>query len=216
MIRTVLFGLTALAAGTMPLSAKASGIEFTPSDMIGWSVENFAGLTDYEVVQVDGREALHAQCQDAGSGLFLEREIDLTETPIMEWSWRVDETFGPDIDETTRAGDDYPVRVYVVQDGGILQWRSRAINYVWASAQPAGGHWPNAYVSQARVVALQSGEPDSPGQWVTERRNVREDFKTFHDRDLDSIDAVALMTDCNDVGGSIEGWYGSIRFLPEG
>lgn len=95
-----------------------------------------------------------------------------------------------------------------------MPWRSRAVNYVWASAMPVGTSWPNAYLGQTHMVALRSGPPDAPGQWMTERRNVRDDFRRFHGMEIDSIDAVAIMTDCDDLGATAEAWYGGLRFLP--
>jgi len=65
------------------------------------------------------------------------------------------------------------------------------------------------------MVSLRSGPPDQKGQWFTERRNVREDFRRFHDRDVTVLEGVAIMTDCDDTGERMEGWYGQIRFVPE-
>ncbi len=95
-----------------------------------------------------------------------------------------------------------------------LRWRTRALNYVWSSKKERGADWPNAYASQARMIAVRSGE-DADGVWRTERRNVLEDFQRYHDRSPDEINAVAIMTDCDDVGQPVEAWYGEIRFLPE-
>jgi hypothetical protein len=204
--------LTALSSA--PVTADDAGLRFTPEAMLEWESVEFSGETQYSLVEIDGHQALHAQCNEAASGRWLRQKIDLGETPILEWSWRVDETFSG-IDETSKSGDDYPARLYVVRDGGLLRWRTRAVNYVWASEMPEGADWPNAYASQARMVAVRSGEPNDPGTWVTERRNVREGFRALHNRDIDHIDAVALMTDCDDTGATAEAWYGEIRFLPE-
>lgn len=184
---------------------------FSEGELRNWEAEVFSGKTRYELVQHSGRTVLHARCSDAASGLWRRIEVDLRETPVLEWSWRVDQTFSG-IDETVREGDDYPARVYVVVDGGWRRWRTRAINYVWASEQPAGSDWPNAWASQAHVVALRSGAPETQGRWHREARNVREDFRRYHDREVDRIDAVAIMTDCDDTGGGAEAWYGDIRF----
>ena len=190
-------------------------IVFTPEDIIEWERHSFSGDTHYELVEVDGRSAVHAICTDGtASGLFLQDDVDLQKTPIVEWEWRVDETFSG-IDETTRAGDDYPARIYAVDEHRIRIWSTRALNYVWASEKAQGEDWPNAYQSRAHMIAMQSGPPESSGQWVTERRNLREDFITFHDRELDRINAFAIMTDCDDVGEPIEAWYGEIRLLAE-
>jgi hypothetical protein len=192
----------------------ALSAEFTPADMASWEPHSFSGWTSYQLARVDGRDVLHAQCASSASGLVLQMTIDLNETPILEWSWRVDEVFDDAVDERNRSGDDYAARVYVVKDGGLFRWRTRAINYVWASAMPAGSDWPNAYASQAHVVAANSGPPSSPGQWRTERRNIREDFRRYHGVDSHTIDAVAIMTDCDDRNSTAEAWYGGIRFLP--
>jgi hypothetical protein len=114
------------------------------------------------------------------------------------------------IDETTKSGDDYPVRVYGVFDGGLLQWRTEAVNYVWASNRPEGSTWPNAYASQAMMKALQSGASRA-GEWVTERVDLAKDFRSLHGSSHGIIHGLAIMTDCDDIGKPIEGWYGEIR-----
>jgi hypothetical protein len=204
---------------TMLLQLAASGasfaqdIVFTPRDIAGWEAKEFQGPVEYKVVRVDGREALHASCTGKGAtALFLRREIDLGETPILEWSWRIQDTFGV-IDETTKAGDDYPVRVYAVFDGGLRRWRTEAVNYVWASDRPQGSIWPNAYASQAMMTALQSGTSRA-GDWVTERQDLAKDFLRLHGSSPEVIHGIAVMTDCDDVGRPSEGWYGEIRLRP--
>lgn len=198
----------AMIATAAATAAAAQPLTFAPADIAGWAPHRFSGETRY-ALDADG--AVRAVCDDSASGLFLERRIDLTRTPVMEWRWRVDRTFPPGPDETTRAGDDYPARIYVVRRA-TLPWRTRALNYVWASAQPQGADWPNAYASQARMIALRSGPGDG---WATERRNLREDFLRFHGEAVESIDAVAIMTDCDDRGTQAEAWYGEIRFVAE-
>jgi hypothetical protein len=188
----------------------AGDLVFTPRDIAGWSTKQFNGSVQYRVVQQDGREALHATCTGKGaSARYLKRDIDLRETPVLEWSWRIEDTFGGR-DERTKAGDDYPVRIYAVVDGGLLRWKTQAVNYVWASEQPAGSVWPNAYASQAKMLALQSG-PSRVGEWVTERRDLASDFQRLHGASPPVIHGLAIMTDCDDVGQPMEGWYGEIR-----
>jgi hypothetical protein len=206
-VPTTLVGLVCLIAWN---TAFAKDIVFAPRDIAGWEAKKFKGAVQYNVTQIDGREAVHAMCsgKDA-SALFLRREIDLAETPILEWSWRIEDTFGV-IDETTKSGDDYPVRVYAVVDGGLLQWRTEAVNYVWASNRPKGSAWPNAYASQAMMTALQSGASRA-GEWVTERVDLAKDFRSLHGSSHGIVHGLAIMTDCDDIGKPIEGWYGEIR-----
>lgn len=211
-------GLVTILGGVgllLPLALPAESVVYTPEDIIEWERHSFSGETRYELVEVDGRQAVHARCTEASaSGLFLQEDVDLEATPVVEWRWRVDETFSG-IDETTKAGDDYPARIYAVDEHSILRWRTRALNYVWSSEMERGADWPNAYASQAHMIAVRSGAPDEKGEWHTERRNLREDFRRYHDRDLERINAFAIMTDCDDVGEPAEAWYGEIRLLPE-
>jgi hypothetical protein len=202
-----------LVAGALALAAPAAAapLAFAPQDILAWERERFQGETRYAL---EG-DALRAVCRNSASGLFLKRRIDLRATPILEWSWLIDAVFDDGVDEMSKGGDDFPARLYVVQDGGIAVWRTRAINYVWASSNPVGSDWPNPFASQAHMVALRSGAPDAPGQWVTERRNIREDFRRYHGRDVDVIDAVAIMTDCDNRGTAAEARYGTVRFLAD-
>lgn len=211
---TLLTGLVAILTVTLPIAGNADTRIFTPTDIIEWEQHSFTGETRYRITEVDGRPAVHAVCDEASaSGLFLEQDIDLEQTPIIEWEWRVERSFAY-IDEQTRDGDDYPARLYAVDRHNVLRWRTRAINYVWASEMPEGAQWENAYQSRAVMVAMRSGADEDTG-WVTERRDLREDFRNIHGRDLTVLNALAIMTDCDDTGQSIEAWYGEIRLLPE-
>ena len=214
-------GLGLIAAGTVAALALTTAVAaadnarvFTPADIIQWETHAFTGETRYQLTEVDGRQAVHAVCTDgSASGLFYEHDIDLEQTPIIEWEWRVDSTF-TDVDEQTRAGDDYPARLYAVDRHSVMRWRTRAINYVWASEMPRGAQWDNAYQSRATMVALRSGDDAGDG-WVTERRDLREDFNDIHGRDLAELNALAIMTDCDDTGQAAQAWYGEIRLLAE-
>lgn len=170
------------------------------------------GETDYRLVALQGVKRLQATCRDRGaSGLVHRARIDLRATPTLHWSWRVAQVY-TGLDETQKSGDDFPARVYVAVDGGWRRWQSRALNYVWASRQPRGADWANAYLPQnVRMLALQSGAPAASGL-LHEARNVRADLRRYFGRDYEFIDAVALMTDCDDAGGQAQAWYGDIYF----
>ena len=139
-----------------------------------------------------------------------EVDIDLTKTPYLNWSWQVQNLFKNN-DERSKDGDDYPARIYVVVSGGVFFWNTKAINYVWSSNQPVGSEWPNAFTGNAKMLAVRSGEKQL-GQWVTERRNVREDLKKFFGEDVKKIDAIAVMVDGDNTGQSATAYFGDIFF----
>jgi hypothetical protein len=162
-------------------------------------------------VAQDGRQVLEANSQGSASGLVRELRVDLEKQPYLNWSWRVDDVLTA-IDERTKAGDDYPARVYVIVSGGIAFWRTRTLIYVWSSRQPAGSTWENAYTANACVMALRSGKAAG---WATERRDVRADFEACFNDDITVIDAVAIMTDTDNSGQEATAWYGDIFFSSE-
>ena len=206
-----------VACLTAALGAGAAGAESVPvlrdGDVAGWEEKVFEGKTLYETVRQDGRSVIRATSRGTASGLYLQRRIDLEKTPILRWTWRVDGTLG-DIDERTRAGDDYSARVYVIRSHPVLLWRTRAVNYVWASAQAAGTTWPNAYTDASQNVAVRSGDTYA-GQWVEERRDVRADFRELFGKSVRYVDAVAIMTDTDNTGAFAVAYYGDITFSRE-
>ena len=182
-------------------------------DIAGWEEKVFSGKTAYETVRLDGRTVVRATSHGTASGLYLRRRIDLDETPILRWTWRVDATLGT-IDERTRAGDDYSARVYVIRSHPVFLWRTRAVNYVWASTRSPGETWPNAFTDASRHVAVRSGDTQA-GRWVAERRDVRADFRKLFAESVRHVDAVAIMTDTDNTGASAVAYYGDITFSSE-
>ncbi len=186
---------------------------FSAGDLSGWQAKSFAGDTRYQLQDDGSRLALHAISDNAASGLFREIEVNLDLTPYLHWSWKVENLLGG-ADEPSKTGDDYPARVYVVFSGGLFFWRTRAINYVWSSNQPVGSEWPNAFTGNAKMVAVRGG-PAGLGQWVSERRDVKADYRRLFGEEPGEIAAIALMTDTDNTGMRAEAWYGDIWFDSE-
>lgn len=211
----IIIGAVLLMAATLTGAADETLMvgRFSAGDRSGWQSKSFLGETRYTFDDHSGRQALFAESQGAASGLYREVKIDLNRTPWLNWSWRVDRVLNG-VDERTKAGDDYPARVYVVVSGGVAFWKTRSLVYVWSSHQPVGATWHNAYTRNARVMALQSGAKNI-GQWVSEKRNIRADFQQLFGEEIDSIDAVALMTDTDNSGQNASAWYGDIYFTAQ-
>lgn len=182
-------------------------------DINAWEKQVFSGVTSYELHEIDGRQVLKAISKQSASGLVREIEVDLTKTPYMNWSWKVDSILS-DVEETKKSGDDYAARVYVVISDGFFFWQTRALSYVWASKQAKGSTWQNAFTGKATMVAVESGE-DSVGEWVEEKRNVLDDINNLLGIDATRIDAVAIMTDTDNSRQSATAYYGDIFFTSE-
>lgn len=186
---------------------------FESGDLSGWEVKEFKGNTDYSIAYVEARKVLVAKSSASASAMFREIEVDLEKTPWLNWTWRVENTLGA-INEKSKGGDDYPARLYVVISGGIFFWKTRALNYVWSNNQPVGSSWPNAFTSNALMLAVESGSKNT-GKWLYNKRNVRDDLKKLFGKEIRYIDAVAIMTDTDNAGGKAESYYGDIYFSEE-
>lgn len=182
-------------------------------DISAWKKKVFSGVTSYELVNIDNRHVLKAVSNQSASGLVRKIKVDLNKTPFMNWSWKVDSILN-NVDETKKSGDDYPARVYVVISDGFFFWQTRALSYTWASKQPRGSSWPNAFTDKATMVAVESGE-DLVGEWVEEKRNILDDIKLLLGIDATRVDAVAIMTDTDNSKQSASAYYGDIFFTSE-
>lgn len=211
---TIVRAVMVSAAMALPVSAKTPDDivvgDFAAGSLIGWQEKVFKGKTRYALVPSDAGMVLMADSQASASGLFRELKIDLLKTPCMTWTWKVDGIFDG-LDETSKAGDDYPARVYVVFSGGLAFWNTRAINYVWSGGRPLNSAWPNAFTSKSMNVAVQSG-PSRVGRWVSQSRNIRDDFQALIGGHARHVDGVAIMSDSDNSGRAAKAYYGDVRF----
>lgn len=185
---------------------------FSAGDFSGWDENSFKQHTSYQLRRdaQNGEMVLQAEAHGTASGQVKKIRIDLTKTPVLNWSWKIEQPY-VGLNEESKGGDDFPVRVYVIAQRGLFGLATRAVNYVWASTKAVGQHWPNPYTAQAQMMALDSGSAGA-GQWVMHKRNVRTDLQALFGIDITQIDAVALMTDGDNSGSNARASYGDIFF----
>jgi hypothetical protein len=185
--------------------------DFSKSSLEGWESKVFSGKTSYRLIHLKDKVVLAAESKNSASGLIKKVRVDIEKYPYLNWSWRIENRL--DIEnEKIKSGDDYAARIYVVIYGGILLWRTKAINYVWASSASKGETWPNAFAGKhAQMMALRNRQ-DSISTWYYEKRNVKEDLKRMFGKEFHYIDAIALMTDTDNSHGQVRAYYGDIYF----
>ncbi len=183
---------------------------FSQGSLSGWEEKAFAGNTQYRIENIAGNSVLSAHADGAASGYFRKLSVDLQRTPYLHWSWRVMNTFEGN-DERSKPGDDFPARVYVVVSGGVLFWRTRALNFVWSSHEAVGQVWPNPFTGNAVMVAVDAGT-EHLGEWREHKIDIRAALKQHFGKDYTAIDAVAVMTDADNFGGTAQAYYGDIYF----
>lgn len=184
---------------------------FSTSSITGWKDKVFTGTTSYQLFHLKDKKVLVAESQNSASGLIKKIHVNIKKYPYLNWSWRIENRL--DIkNEKIKSGDDYAARIYIVVDGGILLWRTRAISYVWANGASKGEIWENAFAGKnALMVALRSRQ-DKILTWYSEKRNIYEDLKRLFGAEFHFIDAIALMTDTDNSHGQVKAYYGDIYF----
>jgi hypothetical protein len=197
------------AADTVPIGTFSDGV------IADWNVKSFKGETAYRIVYDEQKKSkvLAATANKSASGRFRKLSVDLQKTPYLNWSWKVENIF-EDIDEDKKSGDDFPARIYVVVERGLLGIRSLALNYVWASRHEQGNVWASPYTPQVRLIALNSGR-NGIGRWFSHKRNLREDLRKIFGEEIVQVHAIALMTDADDHGGAARAYYGDIWLSPQ-
>ena len=174
----------------------------------GWSVKSFHGETSYTVVEQDGNHVLAADSRGTASGLVYKIEYQPSRWPILAWRWKVEKVLAAG-DAHSKAGDDYPARLYVVFPGWLFPW-TKSLSYIWANKLPKGSIVPNPFTGHAMMIAVESGAAKA-GRWVEERRNIVEDYRRAFGGEPPEVGAIALMTDTDNTGSAVRAWYDDIR-----
>jgi len=198
----------------------------------GWEPLVFKKIdrhTRYELVTDDGVVVVKAVSAAAASGLIRKIRIDPMQYPLVEWRWKVSNTLQKG-DVTKKEGDDYPARIYITfaYDPSKLSFGDRvkyktakllygeypptgAINYIWGNHAAIGMMVPNPYTDRVMMIVVESGD-EKTNRWVTQKRNLLEDYRDAFHTDPPPISSVAIMTDTDNTGEAATAYYGDIIF----
>ena len=170
--------------------------DFTEKELSELEVRKVRGAdnnTLYTVGKNDSGNFLKSVADNAASGLGKEVKIDLNKTPFINITWKVEKDL-KGIKENTKKGHDYAARVFAIKKTGATPLSNRAINYVFSSNSDVGENRPSPYTKKSIDNVLASTK-DNLNEWVTVKANVKEDFKKFHDLDVNELDGLAIMAD---------------------
>jgi len=174
----------------------------------GWSKKSFSGETQYTVTQDKGQPSLRATSNGTASALYYKIEYDPREYPYIAWKWKVDSIIEKG-DATKKSGDDYAARLFVVFPSSFFV-STETLNYIWANKLPKDSSVVCPYMDNNIMVSVQSGTAKT-GKWLTESRNVFEDYKQYFGRLPEKVSAIAIMTDTDDTKGKASAGYGTIE-----
>ena len=197
-----------------PVNAETIKVfEFTEMELTKLEVRKVRGAdnkTMYSVGSNDNGNFLKAIADNAASGLGKEIKIDLNKTPFINITWKVEQDL-KGIKENTKQGHDYAARVFAIKKTGATPLSNRAINYVFSSNSKVGENRPSPYTKKSIDNVIASTK-DTLNEWVTVKANVKEDFKRFHNLDVNELDGLAIMADTDNSKMKSIAYFQNIYF----
>jgi hypothetical protein len=198
-----------------------------------WQIVSFdknIPQTRYQIIRWDDVYAIEAKANGSMALLARPLSIDLTNTPVLCWRWRIDEPVSS-ADMTRKSGDDYAARVYVAFElpDEAINWQTRlklgiartlygelvpdaALNYVWDNRHPIGTVLPNAFTDRTMMRVLQSGNQNA-GDWINERRDVLADAEHAFGKLGFKARLIAVASDTDNTGEKAHAGFADLHFV---
>ncbi len=195
------------------LAEKVKIFDFTKEELKTLKVKKVKGKTTWSLGFNENGSYIRAEAEGKGSGLGKEVSIDLTTTPFINITWKVEKDLSGII-ENSKKGHDYAARVFVIKKTGSTALSNRAINYVFSSNSSINESWPSPYTKKSIDYVL-STTKENIDEWVTVKANVRDDFKRLHNLDVKNLNGVAIMTDTDNSKLKAISYYQNIYFSSE-
>ena len=186
---------------------------FTEEEFKKLKVKKVKGKTTWILGSNENGNFIKAEAEGKASGLGKEISIDLSKTPFINITWKVEKDLSG-IVENSKKGHDYAARVFVIKKTGSTPLSNRAINYVFSSNNDVGKNWPSPYTKKSIDYVL-STTKDNKNTWVTVKANVQKDFKKLHKIDVTEISGIAIMTDTDNSKLKAISYYQDIYFSAE-
>ena len=190
--------------------------DFTEEELNSLEVRKVRGAdakTLYSIGNNENGSYLKAVAENAASGVGKEIKINLDKTPFINITWKIEKDL-KGIKENTKKGHDFAARVFVIKKTGATPLSNRAINYVFSSNSNVGETWPSPYTKKS-IDSVLASTKSNLNEWVTVKANVKEDFKKFHDLDVEELSGIAIMADTDNSKLTSVSYYQNIFFSSE-
>ena len=209
---TILFLLFLISSNV--IAEKLTVFDFTEEEFKTLKVgKKYKGETTWTIGSNKNGNFIKAEAEGKGSGLGKEVLIDLSKTPFINITWKVEKDLSG-IDENSKKGHDYAARVFVIKKTGSTVLSNRAINYVFSSNNDIGKNWPSPYTKKSIDYVLSSTK-NNLNKWVTVKANVKDDFMKLHGIEVLDISGIAIMTDTYNSKLKAISYYQNIYFSAE-
>ena len=210
------FLITCLVVNNISFADEVRVFDFTEVELSELKIRKVRGADNKTIYIVGSNENgnfLKAVADNAASGLGKEVKIDLNKTPFINITWKIEKDL-PGIKENSKKGHDFAARVFAIKKTGATPLSNRAINYVFSSNSEVGFNSPSPYTKKSIDYVLAS-TINNLNKWITVKANVKEDFKRFHDLNVDELDGLAIMSDTDNSKMKAIAYFQNIYFSAE-
>jgi len=204
------YATAAQAGGTHTVLVFAERFE---RDLTGrWEQLKFGRPTEYCIVDEGASPCLKAVANRTCSALLTKVAIKPATRLIARWQWKINHI--PTNSTDRIAGSfDHTARIIIAFD--TFLGPPRTLNYIWANQEKIGATLPHPLSGRAQMIALESGNQNA-GRWLAEERDVTADWhQLFGDKPMPEIVAVGVITDSENTGTQVTGYYRGIELLAE-
>lgn len=172
----------------------------------------------YSVEEENGTKFLRfegVQAKHLNFPLIDKKRINIHETPILKWDWRIfDIPEGGDEDSSSM--NDVAASVYVVFDTSRIFFQKVpvSIRYTWSSKHPVGSVFSKLRGRQ-QIKVVGTGE-NRLGEWQTFERNIVEDYKKLFGKTPPRTPiAILILSDSDDTRSYIKADYNNFELHPK-
>lgn len=180
----------------------------------GWELTTHVGTPDIAIVREEVGPALKLHADKSSFSLQKKLDVDLVRTPWLVWQWKV--TAFPDRGDFSQLHlDDQAAQLILAFSKGF--WDSRhTISYIWGSAAPIGATGNDAAATlipflDVKVMVVRSGREDF-GKWMTESRNVLEDYKLLYGKEPERVVGIRIQINSQHTEAQAESLWSRIAF----
>ena len=181
----------------------------------GWHHRMFFRTAPMQIsfVSKEGRPSIRLATHHSGSMLYRFTDLPLDQYPMLRWDWFVEQPIASEIDETTKAGDDHPARLY-------LKFRSasgepHAMEIIWGNRKLRAGDWKyleSFWGGSPFPHYVARGGDENAGRWHDEKVDLRVLYrKNWGDPGGANLQEVALFCDTDATVAQSVAYFSAVR-----
>jgi hypothetical protein len=170
----------------------------------GWELKVKSGKAAFDIERDGDIAGLNLKSVNSSFSVQGEMNVDVKRFHVLSWKWKVTQL--PKGGDFRRSRtDDQAAQLFLVFT------KTKAIVYIWDTTAPQGlmeSTSPVPFMT-VKVVVVRSG-PAELGKWITETRNVYDDYKKLYGDEPPALKGMRFQINSQHTGTSAESWFADV------